>query len=186
MKRWNPPRELSHREQLIIKRLKRTRKLFAFLRLQRHELFDRGFEDDLEGMYRQTGAGAEPVAPALLCMALLLQAYLGTSDAEAVELSVVDLRWQMVLGCLGAELPAFSQGGLQQFRERLIANDLDRRLLERTIELAKQTAEFDWIWKPFNDEKPRLDDGINLFGALAVRELASVSQFASPAPPSSA
>jgi hypothetical protein len=36
----------------------------------------------------------------------------GASDAEAVELSLVDLRWQMVLGCLGATTPAFSQGGL--------------------------------------------------------------------------
>jgi len=35
-------------------------------------------------------------------MALLLQGYVGASDAEAVELSVVDLRWQMGLGCLGA------------------------------------------------------------------------------------
>ena len=109
MERWNPARELSRREQLIIKRLKRTRKLFAFLRLHRHELFDESFQDELEGMYRQTGAGTEPVAPGLLCMTLLLQAYLGTSDAEAVELSIVDLRWQLVLGCLGAESPAFSQ-----------------------------------------------------------------------------
>ncbi|HEX7480984.1 MAG TPA: transposase, partial [Polyangiales bacterium] len=175
--KWNPPRELSPREQLIFKRLKRTRKLFAFLRLQRHELFDRSFQDELEVMYRQTGAGAEPVAPALLCMALLLQAYLGTSDAEAVELSVVDLRWQMLLGCLGAELPAFSQGGLQQFRERLIANDLDRRLLERTIELAKQTAEFDWKKLPKSlrlavDSRPfegagRVEDTFNLLGHAA-------------------
>jgi hypothetical protein len=177
MERWNPPRELSRREQLIIKRLKRTRKLFAFLRMHRHELFDRAFQEELEGMYRQTGAGAEPVSPALLCMAMLLQAYLGTSDAEAVELSVVDLRWQMVLGCLGAESPAFSQGGLQQLRERLIANDMDRRLLERTVELAKQTAEFDWKKLPKSlrlavDSRPfegagRVEDTFNLLGHAA-------------------
>ena len=177
MERWNPPRELSRREQLIIKRLKRTRKLFAFLRLHRHELFDQTFQDELEGMYRQTGAGSEPAAPALLCMAVLLQAYLGTSDAEAVELSVVDLRWQMVLGCEGVEEPAFSQGGLQQFRERLIANDLDRRLLERTVELAKQTAEFDWKKLPKSlrlavDSRPfegagRVEDTFNLLGHAA-------------------
>jgi hypothetical protein len=29
-------------------------------------------------------------------MAVILQGYLGVSDAEAVELTVVDLRWQMV------------------------------------------------------------------------------------------
>ncbi len=43
-----------------------------------------------------------------------------------------------------AEALAFSQGALQAFRERLIANDMDRRLLERTIELARATSEFDW------------------------------------------
>jgi hypothetical protein len=32
---------------------------------------------------------------------------------------------------------------LQEFRERLIAADLDRRVLERTVELAKATQAFD-------------------------------------------
>lgn len=177
MERWNPSRELSRREQLIMKRLLRTRKLFAFLRLHRHELFDKAFQDELEGMYRQTGAGEQPVPPALLGMAVLLQAYLGTSDAEAVELTVLDLRWQLVLGCLDREAPAFSQGTLQQFRERLIANDLDLRLLERTVELAKKTAEFDWKKLPKSlriavDSRPfdgagRVEDTFNLLGHAA-------------------
>jgi len=92
MKCWEPAIELSKKEQFIIKRLKRTRKLFAFLRLHRHELFDDKFQQELEGMYRDTGAGDEPVPPALLCMALLLQGYHRISDAEAVELTVMDLR----------------------------------------------------------------------------------------------
>jgi hypothetical protein len=65
------------------------------------------------------------------------------SDAEMIELTVLDLRVQMVLGCLGAEAPPFSQGALQEFRERLIAADLDRRVLERTVALAKTTQAFD-------------------------------------------
>jgi hypothetical protein len=76
-------------------------------------------------------------------MALLLQAYTGVSDAEAVELTVMDLRWQMVLGCLNDDEPAFSQGTLQTFRERLILAQLDVRLLERTIELSRTTGAFD-------------------------------------------
>jgi hypothetical protein len=103
MERWKPPLELSRREEFIVERPKRTRKLFAFLRLRRHELFDDGFQVELEEMYRRTGAGERPVPPAMLCMTLLLQAYLGTSDA--VELTVLDLRWQLVLGCLNAESP---------------------------------------------------------------------------------
>jgi hypothetical protein len=79
----------------------------------------------------------------MMAMALLVQGYLGMSDAEMIELTVVDLRVQMVLGCLGAEAPPFSQGALQTFRERLIAADLDRRVLERTVELATRTKAFD-------------------------------------------
>lgn len=182
MERWNPPERLSRKEEFIIKRLKRTRKLFAFLRLHRHELLSEEFQAELEGMYRQTGAGEEPVAPALLCMALILQGYLRTSDAEAVELTVVDMRWQLVLDCLGAEEPAFAQGTLQQFRERLIACDMDRRLLGRTIELAKKTKEFDWKKLPKDlrigvDSRPlegagRVEDTFNLLGHAARKIIA--------------
>jgi len=47
------------------------------------------------------------VPPALMAMATLVQAYLGVSDAELVELTVVDLRVQMVLERFGADAPAF-------------------------------------------------------------------------------
>lgn len=174
MKRWNPRVEPTKRELLVLKRLTRVRKLFGFLRMHRHELFDESFQTELEGMYRSTGAGIAPIPPALMCMVVLLQAYVGASDAEAVELSVVDLRWQLVLDCIGAEKPLFSQGSLQQFRERLIAADMDRRVLERTVEVAKSTKEFDWKKLPKSlrvavDSRPlagagRVEDTINLLG----------------------
>jgi hypothetical protein len=65
------------------------------------------------------------------------------SDAEAVEMTVVDLRWQLVLDRLGASQTAFSQGALSNFRARLIHHDMDRRLLDRTVTLALRTKEFD-------------------------------------------
>jgi hypothetical protein len=177
MERWGPKRERTRQEEFLLKRLHRTRKLFGFLRRHRHELFDDGFQAELESMYRNTGAGDAPVPPALLAMVVLLQSYLGTSDAEAVELAVVDLRWQMVLGCLGATEPPFSQGALPAFRERLIAHDMDRRLLERTIELARATKEFDWKKLPRTlrvaiDSAPlegagRVEDTFNLLAHAA-------------------
>src|SRR6266540_2267082 len=187
MKRWNPTQEVTRQEQFILKRLEKKRKLFAFLRKHRHELFDDAFQDELESMYRGTGAGAEPVPPAQLAMALLLQGYLGLSDWDAVETAVMDLRWQMVLGCLGATEPPFSQGALQGFRERLIAHDMDRRLLERTVELAKRTKEFDWKKVPKTlrvaiDSAPlegagQVEDTINLLAHAArkVVECAAIS-----------
>ncbi len=139
MARWNPQRPYTTQEEFLMRRLGRTRKLFAFLRAQRHELFDDAFQAELEGMYRETGAGKVPVPPALLAMVTLLQAYLGSSDAEAVELSGVDLRWQLGLDCLGATAPAFSQGAVGEVRARLIRTAMARRLLERTVAVARRS-----------------------------------------------
>jgi hypothetical protein len=85
----------------------------------------------------------------------------------------------MVLGILGPEEddPPFSQGTLQRFRERLIAYDMDRRLLERTVELAKKTRGFDFKKLPKTvrlavDSRPltgagRVEDTFNLLGHAA-------------------
>jgi hypothetical protein len=176
MERWKPTVVRSEREQKLLKLAGKSRKLFVFLREHRHALFDDAFQAELEEMYRQTGQGQSPRPPAMMCMGLLLQAYLQTSDAEAVRLSATDRCWQLVLGTLEEEegQPAFSQGGLQQFRERLIATEMDRRLLERTVELAKRTKGFDPKKTPKTlrvgvDSHPlegagRVEDTINLLG----------------------
>ena len=143
MMRWTPPTEVSTPEAYILKRCKKNRRLLAFLREHRHEIFDEACQDELEGMYRDTGAGKEALCPGLMAMALIVQGYLGISDGEAVELTVLDLRWQMVLDRVGETQPAFSQGALFAFRERLIAHDMDRRLLERTAEIARSSQGFD-------------------------------------------
>jgi hypothetical protein len=115
MARWTPATKVTKKEEYLLKRLKRTKKLFGFLHEVRRELFSAEFQAELETMYRETGAGKDPVPPALMAMAVLLQVYSGASDAEAVELTVVDLRWQMVLDRLGADEPAFSQGPCTTF-----------------------------------------------------------------------
>jgi hypothetical protein len=183
--RWLPSTTFTRQEQFLMKRLTRTRKLFSFLRIHRRELFDDGFQDELETMYRDTGAGKEAVPPALLAMVVLLQGYQGISDAEAVEMSVVDLRWQLVLDVLGATEPAFSQGALCAFRARLIDHDMDRRLLERTVELARRTKEFDWKRLPKElrvavDSMPlegagRVEDTFNLLAHAARKAIVCVA-----------
>jgi hypothetical protein len=87
VERWLPRTDYTRREQILRRRLTRTGKLFGFLRDCRRELFNDDFQAELESMYRDTGAGHEPVPPALLAMAVLLQAYEGVSDAEAVEMT---------------------------------------------------------------------------------------------------
>jgi hypothetical protein len=177
IERWSPAEMPTPDEERILRRLKAHRKLFAFLRLHRHEILDDEFQDLLASMYRDTGAGDPPQPPAMMCMALLLQEYDGVSDREAVERSIIDARWQLVLGCLGATEPAFSQGGLQQFRERLIAHDADIKLLERTVEVARRAKVFDWRKLPKSlrvgmDSRPllgagKVEDTINLLGHAA-------------------
>jgi Transposase DDE domain len=54
----------------------------------------------------------------------------------------MDRRWQLVLDCLGTEQAPFSKGTLVAFRQRLIAGQIDRRLIERTIEIASQSQAF--------------------------------------------
>src|SRR5438477_398756 len=176
MKRWDPPVARSEREERLLKLAGKSRKLLVFLRERRHEIFDAGFQAELESMYRGTDQGEAPQPPALMSVALLLQGYLQVSDAEAVRLSATDLCWRLVLGTLNrrGDEPAFSQGGLQQFRDRMIRHDMDRRLLERTIEVAKTSRAFDWRKLPKTlrvavDSRPlagagRVEDTINLLG----------------------
>ena len=166
---WRPAAELSPAEQAVIKAVRRAR-LFVFLRLHRHELFDEQFQAELAGTYVDSPKGQPPVPPAQLALAVILQAYTGVSDDEVIEAAVMDRRWQLVLDCMGAEEPPFSQGTLVGFRRRLIEKDLDRRLVERTVELAAATGEFSArALRAALDSSPlwgagRVEDTFNLMG----------------------
>jgi len=184
--RWEPTETVTVQEKYLLKRCEKKRKLFVFLRQHRREIFDDGLQQELEAMYRDTGAGKEPVCPALMAMALIIQGYLGLSDGDAVEATVVDLRWQMVLDRLGKAQPAFSQGALFDFRQRLIAHDMDRRLLERTAAVARSSKGFDAKKLPKTlriaiDSSPlqgagRVEDTINLIGHAARKVVRCVAQ----------
>lgn len=134
---WHPPIEPTPAEATIIRLVKRA-KLFVFLRQHRHELFDDAFQTELSGMYQDSALGHPPVPPAQLALATILQAYAGASDDEVIEATVMDRRWQLVLDCMNVEHAPFSKGTLVTFRQRLIERELDRRLIERTAELAAE------------------------------------------------
>src|SRR3989441_6368280 len=138
---WKPPVELSQQEEQIVKKIRKA-KLFVFLRQHRHELLDEAFQQELARLYRKAERGQPPVAPAMLALALILQAYMGVSDDEVIEATVMDRRWQLVLDCLDTEQAPISLGTLVAFRKLLIEAQLDRRLIERTIEIANQSQAF--------------------------------------------
>src|SRR5271166_2015930 len=166
---WRPPAEPSPAEQAVIKAVRRA-KLFVFLRLHRHELFDEQFQAELAQAYVDSPKGQPPVPPARLALATILQAYTGVSDDEVIEATVMDRRWQLVLDCMDAEEPPFSKGTLVGFRKRLIERDLDRRLVERTVELAAATGGFGArALRAALDSSPlwgagRVEDTFNLMG----------------------
>src|SRR5437764_2844885 len=82
----------------------------------------------------------------------------------------MDRRWQLVLDCLGAEEPPFSKGTLVGFRKRLIERDLDRVLVERSVQLAAATKGFGArALRAALDSSPlwgagRVEDSFNLMG----------------------
>src|SRR5580700_2479012 len=71
---------------------------------------------------------------------------------------------------MNAEEPPFSKGTLVGFRKRLIEKNLDRRLVERTVELAAATGGFGArALRAALDSSPlwgagRVEDTINLMG----------------------
>lgn len=138
---WQPPIELSPTEAFVMNRIKRG-KLFVFLRQIRHELFDAAFQEELNHCFADSAVGQPPVPLAQVSLTLLLQAYTGASDDEAIEALVMDRRWQLVLDCLNCEQAPFSKATLVRGRQGLINRRLDRRLVERTIELATQRGGF--------------------------------------------
>lgn len=137
---WQPAIEPTVEEQRVLKRIKRA-KLFVFLRVWRHRIFDEGFQAELAATYPDSPKGHPPIPPAQLALATLLQAYTGVSDDEVIEATTMDRRWQLVLDWLDRETAPFSKGTLVGFRQRLIAAELDRRLIERTIEVAREVAD---------------------------------------------
>ena len=166
---WRPPVEPSAAEQAVMRAVRRAR-LFVFLRLHRHELFDEQFQAELAEAYADKPKGQPPIPPAQLALAAILQAYTGASDDEVIEATVMDRRWQLVLDCMDAEHPPFSKGTLVGFRKRLIEKNLDRALIEHSVQLAVATKGFGAAaLRAALDSSPlwgagRVEDTINLMG----------------------
>jgi hypothetical protein len=166
---WKPPIELGRQEEQIVSRIRRA-KLFVFLRHHRHEVFDEVFQQELATLYLPSKRGHPPIAPAQLALAVILQAYTGVSDDEVIEATLMDRRWQLVLDCLDTDQAPFSKGTFVVFRKRLIEAQMDRRLIEQTIEQALHTQEFGpRALRAVLDSSPlwgagRVEDTYNLLG----------------------
>jgi transposase len=168
-------------EQAIVQRIRRA-KLFVFLRQHRRTLFSDSFQEELATLYKDSPHGQPPVPPAQLALATILQAYTGVSDDEVIEATLMDRRWQLALDCLDCTAPPFSKGTLVAFRARLIARDLDRRLIERTIAVATATGAFGGrALRAALDSSPlwgaaRVEDTYNLLGHALRKALGVIAR----------
>jgi len=175
---WNPPLELSEVEEKILRKIRKA-KLFIWLRKNRHLLFDEKFQEELAKIYKDSTVGLSPVPPAQLALAIILQAYTGVSDDEAIEAMVMDRRWQLVLDCLECETAPFGKGTLVRFRAALMAKGGDRLLINQTVELAKSIGGYSSrSLRGALDSSPlwgaaRVEDTYNLLGH-ALRKALSV------------
>src|SRR5436309_7877775 len=177
---WQPPVELSEQEEQMVKKIRKA-KLFVFLRHHRHELLDEAFQQELARLYCKAERGQPPVAPAMLALALILEAYSGVSDDEVIEATVMDRRWQLVLDCVDTDEAPFSKGTLVAFRKRLIEAHMDRRLIERTLEIANQSQAFGpRALRAALDSSPlwgagRVEDTYNLLGHALKKVMRAVA-----------
>lgn len=177
--RWKPTLNPA-RERAVAERLRRSSKFYLFLWSVREELFDEEFQDELIAAY--SPRGQDPCPPAMLAMVMLLQRFDGLSDADAVDEAENDQRWQLVLGTLGAKRAPFGQGSLVRFRMRAIEHDLDKKLVDRTVELAKRSKKYGWKHlKVALDSSPlegagRVEDTWNLIGRAMAKVVGAVAK----------
>ncbi len=166
---WTPPIELSKAEAKIRAKIRKA-KLFIWLRKNRHHLFDEELQAELAKIYKNSTVGLSPVAPAQLALAIILQAYTGVSDDEAIEAMVMDRRWQLVLNCIDCENAPFGKGTLVRFRAALIVKQGDRLLINKTVELAQTIGGYSYrSLRGALDSSPlwgaaRVEDTYNLLG----------------------
>lgn len=178
---WNPPVELSPAEEEIMKRVKK-RPLFAFFRTYRHRLFDEATQGKLLAAYHQVERGKDALPPAQMALAMLMQAAFGVPDHDVPELTVVDMRWQMVLDCADARKPVISQGSVYNFRLRCIEHGLVQVLINRAVELARETKCYSATGlRAALDSSPlwgagRVEDTFNLIGRAAAQVVKAAAE----------
>lgn len=185
---WHPPVALTPAEQVVYARIKYA-KLFRFLRDHRLTLFSDAFQAEFAVLYTDSRCGQPPVPPAQLALALILQSYTGYSDDAVIEALLMDRRWQLALDCLDCDTAPFSKGTFVTFRNALLAHHLDRRLLERTLEIATSTGAFNpRTLRAALDSSPlagagRVEDTYNLLGHAAHKavDVLAVAQGREPA-----
>lgn len=137
---------------------------------------------ELGTIFKDSSVGLSPIPPAQLALALILQAYTGVSDDEAIEAMEMDRRWQLVLDCLDCEEAPFGKGTLVRFRALLMSKSFDQRIVAKTVEMAHLRKGYNpKSLKVALDSSPlwgagRVEDTYNLLGHALRKALEVIAQ----------
>jgi len=110
--------------------------LYRLLADHGHRLFG---DDYFADLYAESARGRPTIAARVMATVMVLQAFEGLSDAEAVDRLSFDLRWQAAAG-VDTGYVAFHPTSLVGQRNRLRASARPRRLFEDTKVVAKETG----------------------------------------------
>ncbi len=110
--------------------------LYRLLADHGHRLFG---DDYFADLYAESARGRPTIAARVMATVMVLQAFEGLSDAEAVDRLSFDLRWQAAAGVDTGSV-AFHPTSLVGQRNRLRASARPRRLFEDTKVVAKETG----------------------------------------------
>ncbi len=101
---------------------------------------ERLYSDDyFADLYAESARGRPTIVARVMATVMVLQAFEGLSDAEAVDRLSFDLRWQAAAG-VDTGYVAFHPTSLVGQRNRLRASERPRRLFEDTKVVAKETG----------------------------------------------
>jgi len=123
-----------------------------------HQLFG---DDYFADLYADSARGRPTIAARVMASVMVLQAFEGLSDAEAVDRLSFDLRWQAACGVDTGSV-AFHPTSLVGQRNRLRASERPRRLFEDTKVVAKETGAM--------KGRARVLDSTPLYDAVATQD----------------
>jgi hypothetical protein len=165
----------------MIRRIRRA-KLFGFLRQQRHVLCAEALPHELATLYKAQAHGQPPVPPAPLALATILQASTPVADDAGIAATTLARRWPLVLDCLDGDTPPCSTGTLVAFRQRVLSQQLARRLIARTLEGAASRGAFGARqWRAALASRPlwgasRVEETDNLLGHALRKALGVIAR----------
>ena len=127
-----------------------------------HDLADKIITDDEFADIYCLDNGRPSVPPARLTKVLILQYYENLSDREALEMVRFNIKWKYALS-VPIDYEGFDRSLLVYFRARLLANNKEKMVFKKTLELARKAG-------LLKEEIDQVIDSTPMLGAAAVKD----------------